>query len=127
LNADGGEGSNKPEPEPSWSERQVAKVKQRKTWSTQLPGAVLPHPYRLLKRSFSTVVNVSDESDSNNTEHLNESLVNLPEDFHNEQSNELKEEPNEDSADGKPLESDIKLHPDGGQGKTDVVGTIITH
>lgn len=64
-----------PEPaRPSWVERQVAKVRQRKLWAQQQENqnktacpagpANVPAGTKVLKRTVSLLVNVSDESDS---------------------------------------------------------------
>lgn len=59
---------------PSWVERQVAKVKKRKLWAQQQeqqkqmnnvpPIKQQRHPIRILKRTVSLLVNVSDECDT---------------------------------------------------------------
>lgn len=119
LDADGSgtnrvEREREPEPEPSWSERQVAKVKQRKTWSTQLAKKVPLHPHRLLERSFSTIVNVSDDSDANNTDHPDDPAA----DYHHK----VAIEPN--SPDNKLVDSGPELPGDNKQEST--AGVIIT-
>ena len=50
--------------QPSWVERQVAKVKQRKLWAQQTKSVVPKHPTRILKRTVSLLVNVSDDCDT---------------------------------------------------------------
>lgn len=82
---------------PSWVERQVAKVRQRKLWAFRQQQQQKPnhHPPRtILKRSVSMLVNVPDEPD---TDSLNE-------------EEEEEEEESDRSDSGQPVVDDDGIH-----------------